>query len=1170
MDYSKKSKEELIKEIENLKKNKNLDADKSYKDLFDNSPNLLYIQNRDGKFIDVNKAVIIKYGYKKEEIVGKYPDFLAGPNNDLKKISESIEKAWNGKVQIFEFVAKKKNGDIFLKKVTVQKVFTFGKEVIISSAIDITQQKVISDHLKENEKVYKNIFTKNLAGVFITENDIVVECNNSFARIFGYKSRVELIGKNVKDFYFSEIDRNKYFEKLKKKKQLTNHIVKHKKKDGSLMWISTNVSIYLKENKSYRAEGTLVEITKEIEIEKQLLESRENYKKLIDQSPYATLIHIDGEIVYANKKSFQFLGLTSFDDLNGKLNLFDYLPKEYQEEALQRRKKVMLGEEIPFIELKIKKPLTYEIIDIETRSTIIDYKGEKAIHLVFQDISDRKKLAKEQLKVTITEASNKMLKKEIDERKKIEKELTNNQKYISSIINSSLDIIIASDIDGKIIEFNYAAEQAFGYLEKEVLGKSINFIYENKNEFLKISKELKIRKSFIGEIKNKRKKGEVFTSFLSASILYDNDNNIIGTICVSRDITELKEAEEQLIESEERYRDLFENASDLIQSLDMNGNILFVNKAWKETLGYSEEEIINKNIFDFIHNDCKDKCKNHFENLLNSNKGEALDITFDLLTKDLNKIIVKGNVGLKFKEGKPHSTRGILRNITKEEWENSLQRTYNNIAKIVTETITPEETYEKIRIELGKIINTEVFIISYLVNDETISFPYYFEGKKGVIEKKERKKGEGINEYFLTQKKPKLLQRNELDEIIGKGKYKLLGKKCLSFIGVPLKIKNKTVGVLSVQSYSNENEFKNKDVEVLEFISGLLALTVQRKQDENIIYNQSAKLRSIIENSTHLFWTYNKEKGVTTSNKNFNDYIKKAYNKDAIKNNKKEKVRYSDESQHDFWDKKYSKTFKGESQYFISTKEDGKGNKIIKEVFLNPIYDEKGKIVEVSGIGHDITEKTLSEQKLKESLSEKEVLLKEVHHRVKNNLQVISSILNLQSSYVKDENTLNILRESQNRIKSMSFIHESLYKTDDFSKINFSEYIFSLSKNLVHSYGIYSDLVELETNLEEVYLNLDLSIPCGLIINELVSNSLKYAFTEDRKGIIKIYLFEKNKVINLIVQDNGLGLPKGINYKETDSLGLQLVMTLAEQIDAEVLLDNINGAKYTIIFKKEQ
>jgi len=1170
LDYLKKSKKELIEEIENLKKTKILASEKSYEYLFDNNPNLLYIQTKEGKFIDVNKNVIDKYAYKKSEIIGNFYNFLAGPNNDLDKINEYIEKAWNGEKQIFEFIAKTKKGEIFIKRVTSQKSYYFGKEVIMSSGIDITKQKVIDKHLKENERRYRTLFTKNLAGVFIIEGDVIIECNNSFAKIFGYKSRVELIGKKALNIYFNKEDRNIYLNFLKEKKQLTNHVIRNKKKNGDEIWISTNVSFYALENNKYRIEGTLVEITKEVEAEKQLLKSRENYKNLIDKSPYATIIHINGKIVFSNKKAFQFLGFNSFEDLKGKLNIFDYLPKEYQEEALIRRKNIMSGVEVSFIELKIRKPLTNEIIDIETRSTVIDYKGEKAIHLVFQDISDRKKLEKEQLKFSLAEASNKILKNEIIERKKIEKKLINSQKYTNSIINSSLDIIFASDKNGKIIEFNYAAEQAFGYKEQEVINKNISIIYASKTDYLKISKELKNKNSFIGEIGNKRKSGELFTSFISASTLYDDDNNTIGTMGVSRDITELKEAEEQLIESEERYRDLFKNASDLIQSIDLEGNILYVNKVWKNTLGYSDDEIIYNNIFQFIHEDSKHKYQNKFKKLLKNNDGKTLNISFDLVTKKGEKVIVSGNIGLKIKDGKPESIRGILRNITKEEWKNSLQTTYNNIAKIVTEKTIPGDIYEGIRVELGKVINTDIFVISFILEENKMSFPYYYDiTRNGKITVETRTKKRGINEYLIKEKKPQILYKEDILELSKSGEIELYGPKSEVFIGVPLKIKNKTVGVLSVQSYTNKNEFNIKDIEILEFISGILALTVQRKQDENIIHNQSAKIRSIIENSTHLFWTYNNEKGVTSYNNNFIKYIEGTYNK-KVEIKIKKKLRFSDEEQYVFWDNKYKKVFEGESQYFIYYKEDVKGKQIVKEVFLNPIYDEKGIISEVSGIAHDITEKILSEQKLKESLSEKEVLLKEVHHRVKNNLQVISSILNLQSSYVKDENTLNILRESQNRIKSMSFIHESLYKTDDFSKINFSEYISSLSKNLVHSYVLYPNLVELDLSLEEVFLNLDLSIPCGLIINELVSNALKYAFIDHKKGKIKIELFEKKGVINLIVQDNGLGLPDNINYKETESLGLQLVITLAEQIDAEVILDNTKGAKYTIIFKKDQ
>src|SRR5690606_25367429 len=163
------------------------------------------------------------------------------------------------------------------------------------------------------------------------------------------------------------------------------------------------------------------------------------------------------------------------------------------------------------------------------------------------------------------------------------------------------------------------------------------------------------------EVENDRKNGEKFVSVLSASTLYDNDGNIIGSMGVSRDITELKEAEKQLIESEEKYRDLFENATDLIQSVNVSGNIIYVNNAWKKTLGYSSKEIESKNIFDFIHPDCKEKCNNIFNQITNNKSEKPHKVSYELRTKEGKKITVEGNVSLKFKEGKPHTTRAILR-----------------------------------------------------------------------------------------------------------------------------------------------------------------------------------------------------------------------------------------------------------------------------------------------------------------------------------------------------------------------------------------------------------------------------------------------------------------------------------------------------------------------------
>jgi len=271
-----------------------------------------------------------------------------------------------------------------------------------------------------------------------------------------------------------------------------------------------------------------------------------------------------------------------------------------------------------------------------------------------------------------------------------------------------------------------------------------------------------------------------------------------------------------------------------------------------------------------------------------------------------------------------------------------------------------------------------------------------------------------------------------------------------------------------------------------------------------------------------------------------------------------------------FWDKKYEEAFNGKKVEFITERINTKGNRVIREVFLNPIFNENNEVILVSGIAHDITDKQIAEENLKSSLKEKEVLLKEVHHRVKNNLQVISSILNLQSSYLEDEKIINILRESQDRIKTMSIIHESLYQANDFSKINFSQYIVSLSKNLVHSYGNFDSFVETTYKIDDVHLSLDLSIPCGLIINELVSNALKYAFKGREKGKLNISLLLKNEMVTIIVADNGVGMPANINIRETNTLGLQLVTSLVEQIDGELKMENNKGTTFTITFKQIQ
>ncbi len=237
-------------------------------------------------------------------------------------------------------------------------------------------------------------------------------------------------------------------------------------------------------------------------------------------------------------------------------------------------------------------------------------------------------------------------------------------------------------------------------------------------------------------------------------------------------------------------------------------------------------------------------------------------------------------------------------------------------------------------------------------------------------------------------------------------------------------------------------------------------------------------------------------------------------------------------------------------------------------VTASPINDDDGNVLGSIHIAHDITHRKEMEDKLEKALEEKDTMMKEIYHRVKNNLMVISSLLNLQSSYIKDKDTQDIFKESENRAKSMALIHENLYRSGDLKHLNFSEYIEKLSKDLYHTYTLDKNLVKLMLNIEVIKLDIDTSIPLGLILNELLTNSLKHAFPDGRSGMITVELQQKfDGRLKLSVSDNGIGFPSDLDFKNTESLGMMIINTLTQQIEGEINLDRSNGTKFTVIFK---
>ncbi|HEY9246275.1 MAG TPA: PAS domain S-box protein [Candidatus Methanoperedens sp.] len=239
------------------------------------------------------------------------------------------------------------------------------------------------------------------------------------------------------------------------------------------------------------------------------------------------------------------------------------------------------------------------------------------------------------------------------------------------------------------------------------------------------------------------------------------------------------------------------------------------------------------------------------------------------------------------------------------------------------------------------------------------------------------------------------------------------------------------------------------------------------------------------------------------------------------------------------------------------------GTPVDVEVAAIPIF-YKGR-VEIHSIVRDITERKLVEQKIKNSLKEKEILLKEVHHRVKNNLQVISSLLFLQSKKVEDKHSLEVFNEGQNRIRSMVLVHEQLYQSGDMANINFDKYIRDIAQSLALSYG--SKPVTINVHAEGMYLGIDQAIPCGLIINELISNALKHAFPQGRKGQLDIdFKIDDSHYLILTAKDNGIGFPMNLDFQNTSSLGLQIINKLVKQLKGTIELESNNGTIFRIAF----
>ncbi|MGB3525927.1 MAG: PAS domain S-box protein [Flavobacteriales bacterium] len=987
----------------------------------------------------------------------------------------------------------------------------------------------------DRARLYDDLLGGELLGLFRTSlTGRLLDCNQALAHLLGYNSIEELKKVPVEGLYFDLAERQEFIEQLLEKKRLNNYELLLKHRNGRSVHVLENVILREAPGRASVMEGVLIDITavRQSELEQRVLAN--NYRQLTEHMKDGIVLVQQGKVVYTNRAAESLLALIPSSNVQF-LDLIEDRDIAIVKDLLRRAE---AGEEVE------TDRVHFQVAGQASRPLLLNgtaswHMNAAAIQLTLHDGEAQRNLMQERLRATMAEEMNAVLRKEIDEHQRTQEALVKSRRMSKSLIDSSLDMIVAVDPNGSITEFNPAAVIKFGYEVEEVVGKSSRILYKDQQEFERVQQEMARYGAYAGEVQNITKEGKVFVSFIAASRLFDEDGQALGSMGVSRDVTQAKRDREALRLSEERYRDLVDNATDLIHSVDAEGRILFTNTAWKQTLGYNEEDLAHMHVFDLIAPDQREAARQWLkqdpENM-DPNPWRSI-----FITKDGRELLLEGTSTVRKEEGRAIAVRSIFRDIT--------------AAHAAQEQLLKHAAKEKALFEASEHIFWTV--------DRRIALTSFNQGYQNMV-----KRLHGTTPRInLDPLSPRELFAPREYHDFWQAKYEEV------FKGETVRFETDLIDV-NGQRVCNMiylSPVLDADGNVEEAFGIAIEVTAERVAEAKV-QEQAARLNAIFESSANMMiWSLDTDYRITACNKHFQEVVKQSLDLELdVGDNMRDRVRESVPAEVDLlWVEQFNALLAGKAQHEELRFERPDGV-IWIEAYMSPIITD-GEITGASCLAHDITEKKRAEQEMRASLQEKEVLLKEVHHRVKNNLQIISSIFSLQRDHVGgDPRSISLLHESQDRIRSMSFIHESLYQNTNFTQVDFAQYIEGLCSNLVMSYSL-SGRVLLQTDLVPLMLDLDKAIPCGLVLNELISNALKHAFTDGRKGVINIDLLQENERVRIRVVDDGQGFPKDYDEERDRGLGMELVELLMNQLDGNV--ERVSrageqGTTYLITFER--
>ena len=701
---------------------------------------------------------------------------------------------------------------------------------------------------------------------------------------------------------------------------------------------------------------------------------------------------------------------------------------------------------------------------------------------------------------------------------------------LSALVQHLSEMIWIIDLDLRIQYTSPSVVTILGYQPEELVGKDgMTMIHPDELGIARLEIEDVIRKTndrLPTELRLRHAEGYWVPIEIVAENLIDHPD-VRGIVLTGRDVRERKKTEQRILVSEKRYRDVVENATEGIAVLQ-ELHPKFFNKKAMEIVGYTYEDegVSELTLQDIIYPDDFQMAIQGFEKRI---KGEPIDERneFRIVRKD-------------------KSIRWIEINAVRIEWEG--EPATLNFFNDITEKKLTEEAIAQTERRFQDVIENAGEGIEVLQD----GMCKYF--NKRISEMT----GYSLEELG-TMIFEKIIHPEDLEMVVDRYNRRVKGEDLQSNYSFRMIKKNQEIRWVNVSAVLIEWEGRPA---VLAFFNDI---TEQRLAD-NALKERETQFCQLAEHSPNMIFINCKGK-VVYANQMCETIL--GYSQDELTDPSFNFMNLIAPDSLGTVQQYYEMRQKDQDvpayEYALLTK-DGKRIEAINNAAIIQYQGEEA----ILGVVTDITEQKLHEKQIESDLKEKEILLKEIHHRVKNNLQVISSLLGLQSRYIADETSLKLIKESQDRVRSIALVHENLYRSPNLVSVDLYKYIRELIYSLIHSYGKQIYLVNTQIDVERIPLSIDFIIPSGLVINELVSNVLKYAFPKSFQGTPSIQIGVRKteeKQIEIMVKDNGVGFDYNPEREDRETLGLKLVHILAEdQLQGTIQYSNVGGSCFLIQF----